>query len=174
MSTPPLSTQGLLGWNAPIQDLERLWLEASCYYAVFDDNILEDTEWDHLGRELWERRTELSPYFCHANSLGWPMTGDDEGGREDSPLKSAMGIKWEEGLPAIIVEGIRKEGPKRIALWRKRLEDLRAWHRKVSHTSNTLAGYRSLAEARREKRRKKRLTNTSPPATTPETSPRDR
>lgn len=81
-----------LGINAPINDLERLWLETSCYYAVFDDNAMEDTLWDQMAVELWERREELSPYFCHAVNLPWPAPQGEPG---ENPLKTAMSVNWE-------------------------------------------------------------------------------
>lgn len=156
---PPLSLNGLLNQRLPINDLERLWLEASCFYAVFDENILEDTEWDHLGRELWERRLKLSPYFAHALGLSWPVEP-----REDNPLVSAMGINWERDLPAIVVEGIRKDGPKRVAHWKARLEELRGWVRRRNVGDRLIEEGRAEA-ARRRALRKKALTGTSLPST---------
>jgi len=117
-----------LGIQAPITDLERLWLETTCYYAVFDDNVMEDTLWDYMAVELWERRLEISPYFAHAVGLPWPcpMEFGEEG---ENPLKTAAGVDWEKGLPAIVVEGIRKDGPKRLAQWRTRIETIQREHR---------------------------------------------
>jgi hypothetical protein len=128
MGQPPLSLAGILNTSAPLQDLERLWLESSCYYAVFDENILEDTEWDHLSKELWSRRSELSPYFCHACNLSpWPSPEAEDG---ENPLVTASGVNWAKDLPAIVAESIRKEGRKRITLWKRRLDALRKQARK--------------------------------------------
>lgn len=129
---PPLQSHELLpaplGLRADIKDLERLWLETSCYYAVFDDNVMQDEVWDKLAVELWQRKLELSPYFTHSLNLPWPVPADygEEGSfhefaKQENPLKTASGINWEEGLPAIVVEGIIKEGPKRLAMWRARI-----------------------------------------------------
>lgn len=121
---PPLRPEELLpaplGIRADIKDLERLWLETSCYYAVFDDNVMQDEVWDKMAVELWERKTELSPYFTHSVGLPWPVPAD-YGEDGENPLKTASGVNWEEGLPAIVVEGIIKEGPKRLAMWRSRI-----------------------------------------------------
>lgn len=151
MSAPNRMLQPPLGIQAPLNDLERLWLETSCYYAVFNETVMEDTLWDLLARELWERREEtwkdtsrgkvlgLSPYFCHAVGLPWPVSKGryceesqshvpwEEG---ENPLKTAMGIDWTEGLPAIVVEGIKKEGPKRLAMWESRIRGLHIEHRR--------------------------------------------
>lgn len=140
-----LSLAGILGKSLPIQDLERLWLESSCHYAVFDDNILEDTEWDHLGRELWARRSELSPYFCHACKLGYPAEDVEEG---EMPLVTASGIDWDGGLPAIVVEGIRKDGPKRLTHWKDRLSALRKGAEEVAKWE----AYGERIKAKRKKR----------------------
>ena len=111
-----------LGIQAPITDLERLWLETSCYYALLDENVMADEEWDQMAVELWERRGELSPYFCHAVRLKWPQATTRQ--HRSNPLKTAMSVDWGEGLPALIAEGIRKEGPKRLAMWRSRIRGL--------------------------------------------------
>ena len=118
--------------NAPLTDLERLWLQTSAYYAVFNETVMEDTQWDALSVELWRRRSEggdpyhpegLSAFFCHSVGLQWPVRlGSFEEG--ENPLKTAMGVNWDEGLPAIVVEGIRKDGPKRLSLWRSRIRKL--------------------------------------------------
>lgn len=116
-----------LGINAPIEDLERLWLETSCYYAVFNETVMEDTEWDQMAVEMWQRRDELRPYFCGSLGLPWAHgwgcshAGWAEG---ENPLKTAMGVDWEQGLPAIVVEGIKKDGPKRLAMWESRIRGI--------------------------------------------------
>lgn len=124
-----------LGIKAPVGDLERLWLETSCYYAVFNETVMEDTLWDLMAQELWDRREEawnagdhkaygLSPYYCHAVGIPWPVTSQ-EWAEGENPIKTAMGVNWDEGLPAIVVDGIKKEGPKRLAMWRSRIRGLR-------------------------------------------------
>lgn len=125
-----------LGIQAPLSDLERLWLETSAYYAVFNETVMEDTLWDQMAQELWDRRLEehpfsphgLSPYFCHSVGLPWPISRF-EGGDETNPLKTAMGVNWEEGLPAIVVEGIQKDSPERIARWKARIKALEREYR---------------------------------------------
>lgn len=113
---PPLKANELLvpplGCGAPIKDLERLWLECTCYYAVFDDNVMEDTHWDRLTRELWERQGELSPYFRNCVPLGCLESS------------TASGIEWEVGLPRVVVDGIINEGKARVAMWRHRVARL--------------------------------------------------
>lgn len=111
-----------IGINAPIGDLERLWLETSCYYAVFNETVMADEEWDQMAVELWERRTELSAFFTNAVGLPWPAVTAEEG---ENPLKTAMGVNWELGLPAIVVDGINMDGPARLAMWRNRIEKLK-------------------------------------------------
>jgi hypothetical protein len=113
------------GIQAPITDLERLWLETSCYYAVFDDNVMEDVLWDQMAVELWERRLEISPYFAHAVNLPWPVPQGEAG---ENPLKTAMGVDWTKDLPLVVVEGITKEGNKRLSMWRSRIEKLTRDH----------------------------------------------
>lgn len=164
MPSTTLSLLGLLNRGLPIQDLERLWLESSCFYAVFNENILEDTEWDHLSRELWDRRSELSPYFAKAVNLDWPVTTMDD--PEENPLKTAMGVKWDVGLPAIVSYGIKQEGrPQRVTLWAQRLESLRGWQERKDRLEALQEGYREEREAKNARRRKKGLTAPSPPAT---------
>ena len=89
--TPPL------GINADIKDLERLWLETSCYYVVFNETVMEDTLWDQMAVEMWQRRKELSPYFAHALGIDWTALRFGIPNHEQ-PLKTAMGVNWEEGL----------------------------------------------------------------------------
>lgn len=116
--TPPL------GIAAPIKTLECLWLEASCYYYLLDDNCMSDHAWNDLGKELWERRSEVSPYFTHALGRPWPFAPSPGDAEDYNPLHTAMEINWEEGLPALVVEGIRKEGPKRLREWKLKIEAL--------------------------------------------------
>jgi hypothetical protein len=150
MGQPPLSLSGILATSAPIQDLERLWLESSCYYAVFDENILEDTEWDHLSKELWARRLEMSPYFAHACNLSWPNPQAEDG---ENPLVTASGVNWHEGLPAIVSQGIRKEGRKRITLWKHRLDRLRKQARKDAVGERLGKEWQAEADRRKAQRK---------------------
>lgn len=108
---------------AEVTDLERLWLECACAYEVFDDPLMEDHEWDRLGVDLWKRSAELSAYFCHAVNIPWPHPRRALGAGTN-PLKTGSGIRWDRGLPAIVEEGLRKERPKRIAMWQARLRTL--------------------------------------------------
>lgn len=113
-----------LGVNADIKDLERLWLECACAYEVFDDPLMEDHLWDRLGIELLSRRLELSPYFCDAvlgKQYTWPFPEPEPG---ENPLKTASGIDWTDGLPAIVAEGLRKERPKRVKRWEIRIAEI--------------------------------------------------
>lgn len=121
MLIPPLRLR------APIKDLERLWLECACAYEVFDDPLMEDHLWDALGVELMERRAELSPYFCHPVLGTWPAPQPEPG---ENPLKTASGIDWSKDLPAIIVEGLKKERPHRVARWRLRIGEIEEAARK--------------------------------------------
>lgn len=107
--------------NAPIQDVERLWLEGACAYEYFDDPILEDDHWDALGRHLRARWSELSPYFLHAVQLPYPPQEPEEG---ENPLKTASGINWDKGLPQIVRQGLQKDWQRRMALWRARIRDI--------------------------------------------------
>lgn len=110
-----------LGLNANITDLERLWLECACAYEVFDAPLMEDHLWDNLGKELISRYQELSSYFCIAVIGQWPFPKPEEG---ENPLKTASGINWEVGLPAIVVEGLKKERTERISRWQTRIKSI--------------------------------------------------
>lgn len=141
--TPLLSPP--LGIGAPLGDLERLWLETSCYYACFNETVMEDTLWDLMAKELWDRREEewqdgslkrhgLSPYFCDCLGLPWPIS-DWQGDPSENPIKTAMGVNWDEGLGAIVREGIAKEGPKRLKMWESRIRGLHLQARRGPHSA---------------------------------------
>jgi hypothetical protein len=123
--SPPLAL------SAHIQDLERLWLETSCWYACFDETVMRDEEWDQLAVELWERKAQLSPYFCHATGLEWPVK--DRRWKQENPLKTTMGVDWDSGLPAVVFESIMKDGEKRLIRWEAHLKRIR----KEAHKRDT-------------------------------------
>jgi hypothetical protein len=75
--------------------LERLWLDTACLYEVFDVTVMEDSAWDQVGKELWERREEWTPYFKH--SLPSP---------DFNPGTTASGVNWRKGLPLMVARYI--------------------------------------------------------------------
>lgn len=74
--------------NSPIKDLERLWLRTAVAYEQFDENLMEDHDWDKFAKELNDRRSEWSPYF--ANSIPGGREGDFNVGT------TASGVDWRQ------------------------------------------------------------------------------
>lgn len=105
-----------LGVSAPIKLLELLWLASAVSYDKLDENIMEDTRWDFLGKELWARKTELTPYLTHSiQDLPWPVP-EGFGEEGENPLVTASGVLYTktsmatylhdrfilEGVPAVV------------------------------------------------------------------------
>jgi hypothetical protein len=94
-----------LNCNHPIKNLERLWLNCTCAYDQFDENIMADDHWDALTVELREREAEWSPYFRYAVP------------RECILSSTSSGIQW--GVPysvqKLVREGLRMDLPGRVA-----------------------------------------------------------
>lgn len=88
MPVLPQAPRGL-----PIKDLERLWLDTTCLYEEFAEIVLLDTDWDLMGKELYERRREWSPYF--KNCLPSPAF---------NPGTTGSGIDWVKGIPRLVRE----------------------------------------------------------------------
>jgi len=98
-----------LGKGTPIKDLERLWLDTSCAYACLDETMMADEDWDQMTKELWDRRSEWSPYFKEAVPASCVESS------------TASGVNWDEGLPQIVLTGLKEDMPTRMRLWRLRL-----------------------------------------------------
>lgn len=87
MSLIPQAPKGL-----PIKDLERLWLDTACLYEEFNETVMEDPDWDLMGKELNERKAEWSPYFTRCLP----------GGKRFNPGTTGSGLDWTRGIPGVI------------------------------------------------------------------------
>lgn len=111
-----------LGVSAPIKLLELLWLVSAVSYDRLDENIMEDTRWDHLGKELWSRRQELSPYLTHSLNLPWPVPAD-YGEEGENPLVTASGILYgPRTMAACVLEKLKQGVPQEAARLRGLIE----------------------------------------------------
>lgn len=121
----PLKVSPAFLANAPLWDVERLWLEGACAYEVYDNPLMEDDDWDALGRHLRDRAPVLSAYFCHAVMGEWPCPEVEEG---ENPFKTASGINWHNQLS--IANAVRegqanpRELQQRVSRWQARIRDI--------------------------------------------------